>query len=229
MLRAVLSILAAVLAVLAIYWFASSDSERGAIDGNVVVSVIAAAGFLLLVGGSAFRQYRGGASQALTHVALWLTIIVGLIGGYTYRFDLQAFGQRVIGAVVPGTAVNEGEGKVTITRQGDDSFVIAGEVNGERQRFIFDTGASYVVLTAGAAEDLALRIGPNDYTVGVQTANGATEAAPIMLREVRIGSIAMRNVEALVAKPGALGANLLGMTFLSRLKNYNVSGDRLTL
>ncbi len=229
MLRVMAAILAIAALIFGIYWLASGDSEGSAISGSMIASVIASAGFLVLVGGSAIRQYRGQASQGLTHVALWLAIIVGLVGGYTYRFELQSFGNRVLGAVVPGSAIEEGDGRVTITRQGEDSFVVAGQINGERTQFIFDTGADFVVLTSGTAEDLALRIDPADYTLTVHTANGVTQAAPVKLREVRIGSIAVQNVDAMVAKPGALSTNLLGMTFLSRLKHYGVSGDRLTL
>ena len=36
-------------------------------------------------------------------------------------------------------------------------------------------------------------------------------------------------VEALVAKPGTLNENLLGMSFLKRLRSYEFSGDFLTL
>ncbi len=229
MLRAVLAILAIAAAILAIYWLASGDSEGSNITGGMIAAVISAAGFLVLMGGSAITQYRGKASQALTHLALWLAIIVGLIGGYSYRFELQAFGYRVIGAVVPGSTVEEGDGRVVITRQGDDSFVVGGQINGQRTRFIFDTGADLVVLTHETAEDLGLRFDENGYSVTVSTANGVTRAAPTRLRELRIGSIAVQDVEALVAQPRALGQNLLGMSFLSRLKYYGVSGDRLTL
>jgi aspartyl protease family protein len=229
MLRAVLAIGIISAAIMAILWFARGDSEGGGISIGMAAAVIASAGFLVLVGGSAVSQYRGRASQALGHIAIWLGLIVALIGGYTYRFDLQSFGNRVLGAVVPGSAIVEGDGRVVITRQGDDSFVLAGEINGRRTRFIFDTGADLVVLTAGTAEDFELRVSPADFTVRVSTANGVTKAAPVRLREVRVGSIAVQNVEALVAQPGALAGNLLGMSFLSRLSYYGVKGDRLTL
>jgi aspartyl protease family protein len=229
MLRAVIGILAISAGILAIYWLASSDSERGAISGGMVAAVVSAAGFLFLYAGTSRDLFRGRASTALSHVAIWLGILVALIGGYSYRYDIQAFGARVIGAVMPGYAIEEGDGRVVITRRGEDGFVIDGRVNGEALRFIFDTGADQVVLTAGAAEDLGLRIDENDFTVPVSTANGVTTAAPARLREVRVGSIAIRDVEALVARPGALAQNLLGMSFLSRLRHFGVSGDRLTL
>jgi len=49
------------------------------------------------------------------------------------------------------------------------------------------------------------------------------------LRSVAVGPIALPQVEALVAQPGTLKESLLGMTFLSRLRSYEFSGDFLTL
>ena len=56
-----------------------------------------------------------------------------------------------------------------------------------------------------------------------------TVAARIRLKEVAIGPLDRQNVDALVAHPGALSQSLLGMSFLSRLRSYEFSGDFLTL
>ena len=61
------------------------------------------------------------------------------------------------------------------------------------------------------------------------TANGRTVAARVYLNEVAIGPLDRTKVEALVAQPGALTQSLLGMSFLSRLRSYEFSGDFLTL
>jgi aspartyl protease family protein len=65
--------------------------------------------------------------------------------------------------------------------------------------------------------------------VPVQTANGASYAARLKLPQINIGKVAVRNVEALVARPGSLHQSLLGMSFLSRLRSYEFSGDYLEL
>jgi aspartyl protease family protein len=54
-------------------------------------------------------------------------------------------------------------------------------------------------------------------------------AARVRLDRVGIGPLDRTKVEALVAKPGALTQSLLGMSFLSRLRSYEFSGDFLTL
>jgi aspartyl protease family protein len=63
----------------------------------------------------------------------------------------------------------------------------------------------------------------------VQTSTGTTYAAHVRLRNLALGPISLNDVDALVAKPGALKENLLGMSFLSRLRSYEFTTDMLTL
>jgi aspartyl protease family protein len=65
--------------------------------------------------------------------------------------------------------------------------------------------------------------------VPVLTANGRTMAARVWLDDVSVGPLDRTRVEALIAQPGALSQSLLGMSFLSRLRSYEFSGDYLTL
>jgi aspartyl protease family protein len=225
------ALLAVALAALAIgiYLLASGDPERSTVGGGMIAATLAAAGWLLLAGGDMREAYRGRASQALAHLAIWLAILVGVVGVYAYRFELMAIRDRIVGVVMPGVAIVGADGAVSVTRDGRGTFHVDGAINGQSVRFIFDTGADVVVLTAVTARDLDLAIEEADYRVPVSTANGVTTAAPVRLPEVRIGAIAVQRVEALVARPGALHENLLGMSFLSRIGGYAVQGDRLTL
>jgi aspartyl protease family protein len=102
-------------------------------------------------------------------------------------------------------------------------------VHGRRIDVLADTGASKLALTHDDARRLGLRPGPGDYTVRVHTANGVTSAAPVTLREVRIGTIRVRQVEALVTRPGDLSINLLGMSFLGELSQFSMRGGELVM
>jgi aspartyl protease family protein len=51
----------------------------------------------------------------------------------------------------------------------------------------------------------------------------------VRLRSVAIGPLVVDNVDALVSQPGSLNENLLGMSFLRRLRSYEFSKDFLTL
>jgi clan AA aspartic protease (TIGR02281 family) len=61
----------------------------------------------------------------------------------------------------------------------------------------------------------------------VQTANGPVHAAPVLLREVRIGDLAIEKVEGAVID--SLGQSVLGMSFLGRLKGFEMRDRVLTI
>jgi len=67
------------------------------------------------------------------------------------------------------------------------------------------------------------------YSVNVDTANGRTRAASVTLDRLAVGGIVERSVPALVAQPGQLRTNLLGMSFLNRLESWEVRGDKLMM
>ena len=74
-----------------------------------------------------------------------------------------------------------------------------------------------------------LGLSPNslDFSGVSQTANGAARVAPLTLGEVRLGDITVRDVPA--AERAALAINLLGMSFLGRLKSFEMKGHELVL
>jgi aspartyl protease family protein len=107
---------------------------------------------------------------------------------------------------------------VTVSRDRYGHFAVEGRVDGRRVEFMVDTGASVVSLRESDAFRLGLRVAPRDYTARVSTANGTAYAAPVMLRSVDIGGIVVRDVRALVHPDRALKVNLLGMSYLGRVR-----------
>jgi aspartyl protease family protein len=175
-------------------------------------------------------KYKGKSSKALGHVAIWLGLIVVLVGGYAFRPELMFVKDRIAGVLMPGQAIDKGGGTIVINKNGDDNhFSIDGHVNNQSTSFVLDTGASTVVLTHDTAQRLGLLAGEDSYTQIVSTANGLTKVAPIRIDQLRISSIVLQDVKASVARQGELDVNLLGMSFLSRLKGYAVEADELTL
>jgi aspartyl protease family protein len=175
-------------------------------------------------------KYKSKSNKALGHAAIWLGMIVVLIGGYAFRPELIFIKDRIAGVLMPGQAIDKGGGTIVINKRNDENhFSIDGHVNNQSTSFVLDTGASAVVLTHDTAQRLGLLAGENSYTQTVSTANGLTKVAPIRIDELRISSIVLQDVKASVARPGELDINLLGMSFLSRLKGYAVEDDELTL
>ena len=107
-------------------------------------------------------------------------------------------------------------------------FVVEVDVNGTPVRFLIDTGATTVTLTAEDARRVGLPVYALDYNARVQTANGEVEVAPVNLRDMRLGGLEMRDVEATVTQ-AQLNISLLGMSFLRRLSGYEVRPEGLVL
>jgi aspartyl protease family protein len=155
--------------------------------------------------------------------------MIALTGVYAYRFEASDIAARIAGELFPSEPQVGRGGEVIINRRLSGEFAIAGRVNGAHVTFLFDTGASAVVLTAADARRAGVDAGGLSFDVPVDTANGAAMAADVRLRRIAIGPIVMRNVPALIARHGALAESLLGMSFLERLKSYTVERDRLIL
>lgn len=168
-------------------------------------------------------------ARALGSAIVWALLLLALTGVYAYRYEAADFFGRVAAELMPAEPQVGQGGEVIVNRRLNGEFAVAARVNGARVTFLFDTGASVVVLTAADARQAGINPAGLAYDVPVTTANGQALAAPVRLDEIAVGPIAMRNVRALVAKPGALEESLLGMSFLERLKSYAVERDRLVL
>ncbi|HLJ70931.1 MAG TPA: TIGR02281 family clan AA aspartic protease [Roseiarcus sp.] len=175
------------------------------------------------------RVALGDLARALGGALIWLVLIVGLTGVYAYRFEFGDIADRVIAELSPGDVTIGKGGEVIVPRRLGGQFIIAAKVDNVPTSFLFDTGASTVVLRAEDARKMGVDVANLDYDVDVTTANGATRAAEAVLDRIAIGPIVVRNVHALIARPGALNENLLGANFLDRLQSYSVERGRLVL
>jgi aspartyl protease family protein len=95
--------------------------------------------------------------------------------------------------------------------------------------FMIDTGATVIALREGDAAALGLHPAPRDYTTEVKTANGSVRGASTQLGMVEVGGLMVRDVPALILPDQALGENLLGLSFLRRLRRFEYSDGRLVL
>ncbi len=205
------------------------EDGSGAMSADHLANLAWTGLILALVVAGFWRQFRAAPLRHIQALAAWGLIGAALVLGYSYRDRLGEVSARVMGDLRPGAAVSGPGGTVTVTRRSDGTFRVEATVNGQRQDFLFDTGAGAVVLSAEGAAALGIRPAPDAYTARVWTANGPTTAAPYQLDTFTVGTITERNVNAMVARSGALAGNLLGQTFLDRLGGYEVRGDRLIL
>ncbi|WP_201830288.1 retropepsin-like aspartic protease family protein [Microvirga zambiensis] len=206
-----------------------TDDSIGAFSALEVSGLLALGGLALLMAASIVEGFVRHWTYGVQAIAVSGGILVALIVTYASRSELQAVLDRAIGDIAIGRTIITPEGEVVAARRTDGSFLVRGEVNGHETRFIFDTGASTVVLRAENAAELGFKPENLDYSIPVSTANGAAMAAPVIVERLTIGAITERNVRALIARSGVLHANLLGMSFLERLGSYEVRGNRLIL
>jgi aspartyl protease family protein len=208
---------------------ASNDQDAiASLLRHDVASLVLKIALLIFAGGLVLVVFRERLSKALEASLFWLAICLLLVVGYSYRFELRDVGDRIIAELVPGHVAGHGR-NVQIVRGNSGDFGVAAHINGAKIEMVLDTGASSVVLTQEAAKAAGLPIEVLNYTVNVDTANGHTRAAPVTLDRLAVGGLTERAVPALVAQPGQLKTNLLGMTFLNRLESWEVRGDQLQM
>lgn len=181
---------------------------------------------------NALRLTLLGALLALMSPA-WVPGLLHVVAFVTERpvaVDSRAVGYRVEEGSGAASRVIESRGRrVTLKADSRGHFQAQASINGRAVPVMVDTGATSVALRYEDAGALGVRpLMPTDYTVPIATANGTARAARVTLAEVRVGDVRVKNVEALVMPERALGTNLLGMSFIRRLKNVELAGGRLT-
>jgi aspartyl protease family protein len=158
-----------------------------------------------------------------------------LIGGYVARYADNAVEHPtdVQAAVVqpsyePREPSSSGR-SLTLEADRQGHFEVEAKVEGRFIDFVVDTGASLVVLRESSAAQAGIRLQPRDYTATAVTANGKIKAAPAKIERIEVGGITVYDVPAIVLPDEALAKNLLGVSFLSRLKRYEYANGRLVL
>lgn len=101
--------------------------------------------------------------------------------------------------------------------------------NGKPLQAMVDTGATFVTLNEADARSLGY--GGNDLTFKyeVMTANGKVKAARVQLKTIEIGTVSVRNVDALVVRGKQLTFPLVGMSFMKKLSSYSAQDNEMRL
>lgn len=224
-------LLAAVAAAIQVW---GSRPEIAGIPVREAVGLLTLAASILWLTGWAVERSRPGWHETAGAVVMWAVFVAGAGLLYGHR-DAALEGLREIateaGWGAPPLLSVTGAGEVAVTRGRDGSFTIPGEINDRPSAFIFDTGATAVVLTAETAQALGFKSEALRFRIPILTANGRALAAPVTLDRLSIGggTIRLSRVPALISGPGLLHQNLLGQTVLDRLESYEVRGNRLVL
>ena len=133
---------------------------------------------------------------------------------------VEAAGKRtVLRMDTPASLGGSGDtsaGGVRIVLNADSRghFVTPGTVNGRSVRFMLDTGATAVALSAADATRIGLDF-KKGMPVQINTANGVALGYQLRLASVRVGDVEVYDVEAIVSQQ-PMPYVLLGNSFIGR-------------
>jgi aspartyl protease family protein len=197
----------------------NQDSQISLIHGLLVLVLIGSA-FL-------FHRHIPTLRDFLRNSLIWVLLGLVLVAGYSYRKNLLDGWNRIMAELLPGRAITVAQKEVIIRARGE-LFIVDAMVEGAVVPLLFDTGASHVTLSRGDASRLGFDLNKLNFSILTKTANGLGQAAPIRIREIRVGDILVKNIDALIAKT-PMDFSLLGAIFLEKLSYYSVTGSFLRM
>ena len=156
-------------------------------------------------------------------------LVLAIAAGWTYRNHISETVVGFLGDANPIAAVADTSWSTALPRRWDGHFRANANVQGTSIDMLVDTGASVVLLRHIDAARAGIDMASLTFDVPILTANGQSHVASIILPEINIGGVMVKNVEAAVAEPGQLHASLLGMSFLGEIEEAVIRKDRLIL
>ncbi|MDK2126276.1 retropepsin-like aspartic protease family protein [Parachitinimonas caeni] len=179
---------------------------------------------LTLDGGKPFTLAKGESRQGVRLIDIMTDSVVVEVDGTRKTLKL---GQDVFTpASSPGKTTSTAGG-VTLFADGRGHYYASVSINNSGARGLIDTGASALVLSATHARQMGI-----DYAKGARitlhTAQGPTGAFRVQVSAVKIESIQLYGVDAVVLEGSFPSLPLIGMTVLNQL-DMQRDGDTLRL
>lgn len=180
---------------------------------------------LVVIGGAVLRRApRLGGTLRFGGNLLLLTVFALAVLRFVRMDPTFDAPLRTIG--MAGQTVTGGETRIPLAADGH--YWITARINGTRQRLMVDTGATVTAISENVAAAAGIEPDPLRLPARVETANGVVSAQLARLNTLRFGSVAARDLDAIVM-PGEDGPNVIGMNFLTRLKGWRVEEGVLIL
>lgn len=185
-------------------------------------------GVVALISTALLRGLQGSIGQHLKYVAIWSAIIAVLALGYAYRAELSQVPRRLQLAFNVGAPVQVGERTLVVPQDEDGHYVVDGRVNGQRVRFMVDTGATETVLSPDDARRVGVPVDALNYGYEAETANGKGYSAAYETTSLAVGPIELKGFRVMVNK-APMSGSLLGMSFLKRLDAFEFRDRQMIL
>jgi aspartyl protease family protein len=145
------------------------------------------------------------------------------------KLDQPTETTEVATPALPASVAPDVSGTAILKADGRGHFTASFRINGKPVEGLVDTGASLVAINESTARRLGFTANSLDFRYAVDTANGKTDAAHVVIDRIEIGAIRVRKVDAFVMRDKALSSTLVGMSFLKKLKSFQVEAGSLRL
>src|SRR3982751_4357650 len=178
---------------------------------------------VMLVLGSLMAR-REPLAKMLTMALAWVAIFAAGFVLFTFRDNFGWVAQRLKAEAV-GTPVQQGR-ETRIPMAIDGHFWVEARLNGEKVRFLVDSGATMTTIDRKTALKAGVAVSPQRDQF-VRTGNGIIRVSTGRAAELEVGGIRRSDVGLQVADNDDL--NVLGMNFLSSLTRWGVEGRWLVL
>jgi aspartyl protease family protein len=178
---------------------------------------------VMLVLGSLMAR-REPLAKMLTMALAWIAIFAAGFVLFTFRDNFGWVAQRLKAEAV-GTPVQQGR-ETRIPMAIDGHFWVEARLNGQKVRFLVDSGATMTTVDRQTALKAGVQVSP-ERDQFVRTGNGIIRVSSGRAAELEVGGIRRSDVGLQVAESDDL--NVLGMNFLSSLSRWGVEGRWLVM
>jgi len=194
-------------------------------NGDGAAEMLWGVGALVLVGSSLLARRIPLGSAARMSLA-WVAIFGAVYVLFLFRREGADVWRRITADVAGESGQTIGTA-MRIPQAEDGHFWVRVGLNGHPVRFLIDSGATVTTISPQTAAEVGIIAGDGP-PVTTETANGTGTAHSARATTLMIGPI-HRNDEPIEINDVQTDTNVLGMSFLSRLKSWRVEGATLTL
>ena len=191
------------------------------ISGDQFGSLIYLGLLVTVIAGWYLAANRRNLGRVAQHAAVWIFIFLGAIVA-------AGLWPEVRDTVAPRQTVMQDGTGVVVPMSPDGHFYLTLDLNGVPVRFVVDTGATDIVLSAGDAARIGIPTEALVFSGRALTANGEVATAPVRIETVALGPHVDTGLRAVVNR-GELRESLLGMSYLRRFDRLEISGGRMVL
>ncbi len=128
---------------------------------------------------------------------------------------------------IGGGKGSQAKPQLTVWPDSRGMYLTAGTINGFPVNFLVDTGATSVALSGREAKRLGIDYRLVGDSTQVATASEVVKGYRVVLNQVSVGEITLRNIEAVVIEGDQPDPILLGMSYLKRIDISHHQGAML--